>query len=172
MERVASCNKIPKASHLNRRCRGLTASKNYAAGFEIRCPGGACLKLGPAIPSSGKPAIPMPSPYDMARLAHSFQSACSTSMRLGSGREVQGRRDIMTVFVKTFRRGRRRLSVAAATPNRARTRHSRRAAKRDAIAAPTSGNSRMELRIRSKVSGAACEDVTGRHIYSFTPWPP
>jgi hypothetical protein len=135
-------------------------------------PAAPCLKLGPAIPSSGKPAIPMPSPYDMARLAHSFQSACSTSMRLGSGREVQGRRDIMTVFVKTFRRGRRRLSVAAATPNRARTRHSRRAAKRDAIAAPTSGNSRMELRIRSKVSGAACEDVTGRHIYSFTPWPP
>jgi hypothetical protein len=58
------------------------------------------------------------------------------------------------------RRGRRRLSVAAATPNRAWTRHSRRAAKRDAIAGPASSNSRMELRIQSKVSAASIQGMS------------
>jgi len=30
----------------------LTAAEKYAAGLEIHCPGGACAKLGHAIPSS------------------------------------------------------------------------------------------------------------------------
>ena len=35
-------------------------SKKYTAGLEMGCPGGACLKLGPAIPSYCSVASPVP----------------------------------------------------------------------------------------------------------------
>jgi hypothetical protein len=45
---------------------GRSVPKEYAAGLEIYCPGGACTKLGHAIPSNAELARPMPDGCDAA----------------------------------------------------------------------------------------------------------
>jgi hypothetical protein len=67
-------------------------------GWKYDVPAAPCLKLCPAIPSSGKPAISMPSPCDMARLAHSsirlLQTNASQQARerfKGRGADIVGR---------------------------------------------------------------------------------